>query len=284
MTKGVLLFAVNNDKIDYVKQAIFCAKKVKEHLELPVALVTPNKPYLQSAFPFYKDYIDEIIVIPDTHSKQVRTFYDGAYTTKKLTWNNLARPDAYALTPFQQTLVIDTDLIICNNQLNAVFDTKDDFLIYKNFTEIAEGRSLQPFNRVSDRSIDLVWATGFYFVKSPKMDLYFELVKHIQENWEYYRLTYQIAQPVYRNDYAFSIAIHIMNGFKKEQWPNSLPGKVYFVSDRDILSSIDNNTLVVVADKVKDVESFAVRLSDKNVHVMNKFSLIRAIDREFENE
>ena len=32
-TKGVLLFAFNNAEIDYIKQAIFCAKKIKEHLK-----------------------------------------------------------------------------------------------------------------------------------------------------------------------------------------------------------------------------------------------------------
>ena len=38
MKHGVLLFAVNNLQIDYVKQSIYCAKKIKEHLNLPVAL------------------------------------------------------------------------------------------------------------------------------------------------------------------------------------------------------------------------------------------------------
>lgn len=284
MTQGVLLFAINNDKIDYVKQAIYCAKRVKEYLELPVALVTNSKSYLQTTYPFYTNYIDDVIVVPNTHVDQVRTFYDGNFYSKKLIWNNFSRPDAYSLTPYQKTLVLDTDLILCNNQLKNVFNTTDDFLIYKEFAEVALGRSLQPFNRVSDKSIDLVWATGFYFVKSPKMDMFFELVKHIQQNWEFYKLTYQIAQPVYRNDYAFSIAIHIMNGFKKEEWPNALPGKVYFVSDKDAVSKIDNDTLVVVADKVNDIESFGVKLTGKNIHVMNKFSLMRAIDSEFKNE
>ena len=33
MNRGVLLFAHNNKKIDYIKQAIFCAKKIKKHLD-----------------------------------------------------------------------------------------------------------------------------------------------------------------------------------------------------------------------------------------------------------
>ena len=36
MTKGVILFANNNDQIDYVRQAIFCAKQVQKYLKLAV--------------------------------------------------------------------------------------------------------------------------------------------------------------------------------------------------------------------------------------------------------
>ena len=32
MTNGVLLFAHNNQKMDYVKQAIYCARKIKKYL------------------------------------------------------------------------------------------------------------------------------------------------------------------------------------------------------------------------------------------------------------
>ena len=57
MTQGVLLFALNNLEVDYIKQAVFCAKKIKEHLKLPVALVTDNPEYLERAFTFYEKYI-----------------------------------------------------------------------------------------------------------------------------------------------------------------------------------------------------------------------------------
>ena len=34
MSEGVLLFAYNNEQLDYVKQAIFCAKRIKEFTNL----------------------------------------------------------------------------------------------------------------------------------------------------------------------------------------------------------------------------------------------------------
>ena len=44
MSNGVLCFAHNNGKIDYLKQAISLAKRVKKHLNLPTTVVTstPN--------------------------------------------------------------------------------------------------------------------------------------------------------------------------------------------------------------------------------------------------
>jgi len=40
MYNGVLCFAHNNGKVDYLKQADFLAKRVKQHLNLPTTLVT----------------------------------------------------------------------------------------------------------------------------------------------------------------------------------------------------------------------------------------------------
>ena len=84
MTKGLLLFALNNSEIDYIKQAVYCAKKSKEHLKLPVALVTDNITYLEETYPFYKKYIDQVILIGETSTTQIRTFLDGVYSEKNV--------------------------------------------------------------------------------------------------------------------------------------------------------------------------------------------------------
>ena len=40
MTRGILLFAIDTDTKSYTTMAKYCAQKIKEHLNLPVALVT----------------------------------------------------------------------------------------------------------------------------------------------------------------------------------------------------------------------------------------------------
>jgi len=285
MKSGVLLFAVNNSQIDYVKQAIYCAKKIKEHLNLPVALATESSSYVKDSFPFYKKYIDSIIELKKNLSTyQTRKFFDGAYTEKILLWKNHTRPDCYDISPFDETLVIDVDFIVCNNDLLNCFELNEDFLIYKDPIDIFKEREFQPFNRVSDKSINLRWATAFYFKKSKMTEAYFNLIKHIKENWSFYKLIYQIPGSLYRNDFAFSIAIHILNGFQSNDWPKVLPGNMYVSTDKDILYEIKDNKLFFVIEASPPGNFLGVTMSNSNVHVMNKFSLNRMIDIEFKNE
>ena len=284
-TKGVLLFAFNNVEIDYIKQAIFCAKKIKEHLKLSVALVTDNISYLETAYPFYKKYIDVVLLVPKEKTTQLKNFSDGAYSLRKLEWKNQSRPDCYEISPFDETIVLDVDYITCNDNLLNCFKIDEEFLIYKNPIDVANTvRNINSFDRISDRSIDMWWATGFYFKKSPFMKMYFDLVKHIKENWTYYRLIYQIPNTNYRNDFSFSIAIHILRGFQESFWPVTMPGTMYMSFDTDILEKLDGNALTIIADYKNNASYMAVSVKDANVHVMNKFSLGRIIDKEFKNE
>ena len=46
MSKGVVLIANNNGTVDYVKQAIYCAGRIKKYLNLPVTLITDSEDYV----------------------------------------------------------------------------------------------------------------------------------------------------------------------------------------------------------------------------------------------
>ena len=286
MTKGVLLFAQNNPSIDYVKQSIFCAKKIKKHLKLPVALATDNIDYLKTAFPFYSSYIDTVIELDYEQNDQKRKFYDGTMSNRTLSWKNQQRSNCYFLTPYDETIVMDTDVVICNNQLLHSFDYNQDFLLYKISKDInSERTDPRQFERISDRSIDMFWATVFYFKKTEFTKFFFDLVSHVKENWHYYRLIYQIPQKNYRNDFSFSIAIHILNGFQKSDWPKSLPGNLWYSTDRDVCINMDREKFTFLLDKKDWPGHYTVgSIKDANIHIMNKFSLNRLVDKEFENE
>jgi hypothetical protein len=286
MSKGVLLFAQNNHSIDYIKQALFCAKKIKKHLNLPVALATDNADYLKNTFPYYERYIDHVLELNWYECKQKRTYRDGTMSTRDLEWRNHDRVTAYDITPFDETIVMDTDFIIGNDSLLNAFDTDQDFLIFRHITDLNMDRPDEyRFNKISDRSVDMYWATVFYFKKTESMRLFFDLITHIKENWNFYRLTYQIANKTYRNDFAFSIAIHILNGFQRTNWPKVLPGRLWFTSDADVLVKLEDESYTFLLDKKHWVGHYHVgKAENVNIHIMNKFALDRFITEELANE
>jgi len=259
MDKGVLLFAYNND-IDYVKQAIYCASHIKQHLNIPVALVTDQEVSNK----------DIDIVLTHTQStEQSKKYYDGPYKNRSMIWNNLSRSDCYDLTPFDKTIVMDTDVIIGNADLLKCFDLQD-LQISKNHQDLLTTRS--NIHSISDTSLDMYWATVFYFKKTKATKIFFNLVKHIKENWNFYRFNYDIVEKNFRNDFAFSIAIHILSDFSTSLI-HELPTTIFYTLDRDILLQNNNNTLKILLEN-----DTLCKITKSNVHVMNKYSLDRVID------
>ena len=79
MNNGVLLFANNNDQVDYVKQAIFLAKNIKKHMGCGVAIATDSPDYLNEQYKDHLDAVDHVIPI-DWHVTQTnnyKRFRDG---------------------------------------------------------------------------------------------------------------------------------------------------------------------------------------------------------------
>jgi len=278
MNQGVVLFAFNNISVDYIKQAVYCAKRIKKYLQLPVQVITDDVEHIKT-FPFYKKYVDIVTYQPAPLST-TKTFNNGLYTSKKLQWKNSARNSAYELSVFDNTLVIDTDLLISNDKLLSCFNSQEEFMIAKHH-RLVNNNGIN-FDRITDKSIPMYWATIIYFTKSDTAKNVFDLVSHIKENYNYYRTVYDISESKFRNDFAFSIAVHMLKGFEPStEWPKDLPSDMWVSTDRDIL--IDASTSIKLLAH-NSYDYIPVNLKDATVHVMNKFSLNSFIDKEFVNE
>ena len=126
---------------------------------------------------------------------------------------------------------------------------------------------------VSDTGIEMCWATVFYFKKTERTKILFELINHIKNEWEFYRFKYQIGNTIYRNDFAFAIAIHTINDFAKTNWPKQLPSKLFYVTDKDSVDSyVDNKWNFTFERGIK------CQIKDMNIHIMNKIGLNKIID------
>lgn len=285
MSKGVLVFARNNSQVDYVKQAYYLAKRVRQYLDLPTSVVTDSGDYLRSAFPDWEAVFDCVIEPEYTSNYTLKRYQDGTLTNKQLEFKNDTRTKAYELTPYDETLLLDSDFIICNDVFLECFKQEHDFLIYKDAYDLANFRDYSEFNFISDTSVDFYWATCVYFKKTQPVEIFFNLLQHIQENWSHYNSIFQINRSTYRNDHAFSIAIHIMNGYEHGDFAHSMPGKHFYTTDKDILVSMENESFLFLVEKEDYLGEYTpIRFKNHNIHVMNKFSLNRCIDKELDNE
>jgi len=272
MSIGTVIFAQNNTGIDYIKLATFTAQRVQKFLEIPVSVVTDTADLIPSGI------FDQIIEIP-TENCSHRPFHDGMMTSKSFEWKNVSRNQVYNLTPYDTTLVIDSDFIISSDRLKQAFSRDVLFQIYKTSVDLCDWRDTLSYKRINQYSVPFYWATTFVFQKHPIVEAFFDLVSYIKHNWLYFKTLYSIDSEIFRNDYAFSIAIHIMNGKTNGEFTTDLPGNMCYILEQDFLIDIKDSAMSFLIQKQnRKGEYLAVKTSDIDVHVMNKHSLSRFID------
>jgi hypothetical protein len=202
MTTGALIFAFNNEQIDYVAMAAWSAKNIRRHLGIPVCLVTDAPPNDNTAF----EHV--ILTSIETQSTNTRHFSDVG----NVTWHNLNRMDAYTLTPWNQTLVLDADYVVASNQLQAVLDSPEDFMCHRTAYDVTGLQTFDDLNVFGQHCFPMWWATVMMFRTSDRARLIFESMQMIRDNWTHYRNLYASPRSTYRNDHALSIALNIENG------------------------------------------------------------------------
>ena len=244
-SKGVLLFATNTAETDYVGIAETNAKLIEKFLGLPTTIV-------------------------QGHTTGNKRLVDGAVVE----WNNGGRCDAYDLSPYDQTLLIDSDYLMLDKSLLATLETVDDYAIpHKNIyvNSLATVDSMGPY-AISP----MLWATAIAFNKTPKAKALFDLVKIIQKNYSYYRSLYKIQPRNFRNDVAFTIADRIINGYV-ENPANRIPWPIVTISGKLNELRIEENRIVACA------ETEAYVLPKRNLHIHDKTVLQSAAFKEAVN-
>ena len=280
MTRGVLMFAHNSPDVDYGLMAIIAGGLAKKNLRVPVSVVTDKWTiaWLKESGMWDKaeEVFDKIIEVEKPHTKNVRKLHDGFYG-KTVPFVNSNRASVYELSPYDHTLLIDTDFLIFSNKLNEYWDVDASVMMAQSMTDAVGDRSGVLDHRVSETGIHMFWATTVMFKKDTESKFFFELVDFIKDNYRYYSDLFRFDPRQYRNDISFSIAKHVMNGFETSL-AYTLP-PIYTVFDKDILQDVKDDRLVYLLDQPLDCGSFwAASSKGIDVHMMNKQSIIRHKD------
>lgn len=236
-SKGILAFAIDTVDTSYSTIANRTVKLASQTLGLPYTIITQDH-------------------MADMNWHNYRHDVDLG---RPVEWKNFGRNLAYELSPYEETLVIDADYVVLDPNLLRIFDTDWDYLIQR------QARTLNDESVptvMGAHSLPYVWATVFAFRKTPKSQLFFDLVRRIEANYHYYRELFNVESRSYRNDYAFAMADIIINGFSVSN--NSIPGPMLNVLQPIESMTVQNNQVVI-----KDKQTAYV-IPRMNMHVMGK--------------
>ena len=127
MNNGVVIFGHNSKDIDYVKLADISARLVVANLKVPVTLITDSVS-LSNTTTSLKN-IDNLVVLDRPSTNNTRVLLGS--TTEFINTNRYV---AYQYTPYDKTLLIDSDLLILSNKLSAYWNSTREFLITGSMT------------------------------------------------------------------------------------------------------------------------------------------------------
>lgn len=200
MSKGVVLFAQNNQECDYVRQAYALACSIlAQSPNTNISLITNDNIPVH-----YKNVFDKIIDIPWGDMS------DGKE------WKIENRWKIYHATPYRETLVLDTDMLCLSNVDNIWPLVKHDFLkftnnIYNYKNEVIQSDYYR--KTFTANSLPNTYCGVFYFKKSDQAKSFFTLAEMITKNWAvfYKKYTPKNTQKWNSMDVNFSLSAKLLD-------------------------------------------------------------------------
>ena len=277
MTQGILIYAHNTRAVDYALLSVLSAGLAKKHLSMPASLVTDDSTVSwmkqSQIFNLAEKIFENIIVADRPVTNNQRRLYDGE-NNSTVPFVNVNRDTAWSLTPYDRTLLIDSDFLIFSDVLNKYWNIDCDLLIGESINDIYSQDRMKYLDRhVSDTGVKLYWATTVMFTKNQNTRLFFDTVNHVKENYRYYADVFRFDHRQFRNDIAFSVSKHILDGYVESNLGTLPP--ILSALDRDILYEVNDQRLTFLIDHKLDSNYCAASISGVDIHIMNKQSIIR---------
>lgn len=281
MKNGILIYAHNNRTVDYALMAVISGGLAKKNLKVPVSLVTDESTiaWMHESDIYTKaaEIFEHIIEVDRPITDNKRILNDGLKNSS-VPFINSNRPSAWELTPYDRTLLIDSDFLVLSSRLNEFWHVDSDVLIGDSFNDMYGQQRIGYHDRyVSDTGVKLYWATTVMFTKNKQSKLFFDMVDYVRKNYKHYADLFRYDSRQYRNDISFSVAKHILQGFEQDNTASLPP--VLTALDKDILWDVSNNQLKFLINYNLDASFCAASISNIDIHIMNKQSIVRNKDK-----
>lgn len=260
MIKGALLFAFNNETTDYYRGAVYAAKRINHFLDLPVTLVTDANTLLNRNSSYTFDNV--ILAEADDNNKLQRK-----------TWINKGRYRAFDLSPYDQTLLLDVDYIVCSNQLSRLFNGFSDFMCHNSIRYLLTDSVSE---QISKESFDTLWATVIKFDRTKRAEQIFKTLRRVQDNYEYYSQLHKFPSMPYRNDYGLTLAHRIVNGHCDEP-RDYIPWSLLHVGhDLHVLPISEHDKPHETRFRVRKDNGY-IKINDTDLHILHKRTFMNIV-------
>jgi hypothetical protein len=230
------------------------AARIRRHLDLPTTVITNT----ESIGPGIASFDKLIAISPDTSNNRDASI-----------WINKGRFQAYDLTPYDETLLLDTDFMVNSNQLLKTFETYDDFCCHNSTSFLMNPGVAQ--EALSPLSFDTLWATVVTFRKTDRTHDIFQAWEMVQKNYDHYANLHGFVNGFYRNDYALTLALRIANGHSTNP-RDTIPWPLLHAGKNTQLERLDDTSYRVGYDnwtrgKIRKEHGI---IRDTDFHVMSK--------------
>lgn len=256
MTAGILLFAHGLGTVDYGSMAIECARRLKQFVDLPVSVVTD--------LDINDDVFDSVI----THSARSGGLrhWPGTDTTQQ--WFNVGRSDAFDLSPYDTTILIDSDFLVNSSQLELLVQDTRPFLCHRSHVNLPD--AAVQYTPVGKTRTPMAWATVVKFDRSDFSRDVFDIWKMVETNYAHYAAMFGFTSRPFRNDYALTLALLLISGNEvcdevEIKWP-----LINVTTGHDVV--INGSQIEITYQTMVDQELKRKRISvqGQDVHMMDK--------------
>lgn len=249
--KGIILFSFNTPECEYSRITEKCIELLRIHCpDIPIVVVGDK--IIKSA---------NWTILSDDPPSNLHNL-DGLKQ-----WKNLARVDAYELSPFERTVVIDSDYLVYDDCIMKLFESNQSVLAHRSWCDL---NYLNVSNLPIGKSLlDMLWATVLMFDKSTEVKQMFTHWYDIIKNYQYYAGLFGLNKRMVRNDHAFTLAMAKIQNYGPVDHA-IIPWDIITANQNIEVKKISNNE-IVLEDQHGE---FTV---NQSIHILNKESLLNAI-------
>lgn len=199
MDRGIVVVAQNNSEYNYVEQAAVLAMSIKRHNSIPVSIITDDEVPAG-----YKQYFDKILPI------------EWGDMASESDWKVENRWKVYHQSPYNETIVMDTDMLVTSNidHLWEFYKNYDVFFTTNPVTYRGEEITSNHYREFfEENNLPNIYCALYYFKKSDFAHMFFEYLELVVKNFDKFQryLCPKTEQEFVSMDVAIALTIKLLD-------------------------------------------------------------------------